>query len=581
AVAASRAAQAQSPFGAVGANAALMAALPTTGAAGAASSPEAQRKAQLANYEKMEMPADFVPTSSEGATENAPFARINLAEFSSGQQAIDLLGADLAPVANWYGMTAAALSQLLLSDNSVHLDRKGRIVHIDEGVGDGTTAAGATATVAATTASPAPFPLAQTFTLHSKPDSTRVLFLNFKGQGSNPAFSLDGAPGTFSDAERLLIQKVWQRVVEDYASFDVDITTEAPAAPKGKTGATVLITPQSSSAGGYAYLNSFAAFAAGAAPAFCFPNNLSNSEKPIGECVSHEAGHTLGLQHQGTAANPYYGGQGDGVTGWAPIMGVGYYKNLTQWSKGEYSGANNKEDAYAVMLRQGLKPRLDDYGNTITTSFPLVGKSANGLSNLSVAGVIETPTDIDMFSFVAGSGPLKLSAAGAALGANLDIALQLFDASGKLIASANPVGELNASLSVTLALPGTYYLSVQGAGNGDPLKTGYSKYGSIGQYSISGTAALVVIAPPAAAPKASVISGKGALAVSFSGAGTASTGATITGYQWSFGDGTASATALNASHVYTRVGNYEAVLKVSDSRGQSASKGVVITVTAK
>ena len=162
-----------------------------------------------------------------------------------------------------------------------------------------------------------------------------------------------------------------------------------------------------------------------------------------------------------------------------------------------------------------------------------------------------------------------------------DIALQLFDASGKLIASANPVGDLNASLSVNLALPGTYYLSVQGAGNGDPLKTGYSKYGSIGQYSISGSAALVVIVPPVAAPKASVISGKGPLTVSFSGAGTASTGATVTGYQWSFGDGTALATTLNASHVYTKVGTYEAVLKITDSRGQSASKGVVITVTAK
>lgn len=30
-----------------------------------------------------------------------------------------------------------------------------------------------------------------------------------------------------------------------------------------------------------------------------------------------------------------------GANGWAPIMGVGYYQELTQWSKGEYAGANN------------------------------------------------------------------------------------------------------------------------------------------------------------------------------------------------------------------------------------------------
>jgi hypothetical protein len=30
-------------------------------------------------------------------------------------------------------------------------------------------------------------------------------------------------------------------------------------------------------------------------------------------------------------------------------MGVGHYKELVQWSKGEYPDANNKEDDYAVM----------------------------------------------------------------------------------------------------------------------------------------------------------------------------------------------------------------------------------------
>ncbi|MET3131361.1 hypothetical protein AAKU55_001623 [Oxalobacteraceae bacterium GrIS 1.11] len=545
-----------------------------------ASAAVADSKARLADYEKMEMAADFVPASADGATDNPPFAHISLREFSSGQRAIDLLGRDLAPVANWYGMTADSLSHLLLTDSSVHLDRKGRIVHIDEGIAAGATAAGAPTVATGVTTVASPFPLDQTFLLHSKADSSRVLFLNFKGQGANPSFSLDKSPATYSDAERLMIQNIWLRVVEDYAAFDVDITTEAPAIPAGKIGATVLITPQSSTAGGYAYLNSFAKFAAGAAPAFCFPNNLANSEKPIAECISHEAGHTLGLQHQGNAASAYYGGQGDGITGWAPIMGVSYYKNLSQWAKGEYSGANNKEDAYAVMLRQGLHPRADDHGNTIATASALLSKSANGLANLSASGVIETPTDVDMFSFVAGSGPLSLKVAAAAIGADLDVSLELLDASGKVLASANPLAELNAGISVNIALPGTYYLSVKGTGNGDPLKTGYSNYGSIGQYSISGTAALVVITPPTLTVKASASRGSGSLAVAFSGAATAASGATITSYQWNFGDGSASVAGLNASHTYTKAGTYEAVLKVSDSRGQTSSKGVAITLAA-
>lgn len=574
--AAAAAALAASPFSSV---AGVVSSTATAAPAAAAPSGPA-----LAEFEKMEMPADFVPMSAAGSTDNPPFARIRLAEFSSGQRAIDLLDRELVPVATWYGMTGASLSQLLLSDRSVHLDRHGRIVHIDDGVGETAGGASANATAATApggTAGTAPYPLDQTFKLHTKTDSTRVLFLNFQGQGSYPGFDLDKVPATYNDAERLLIQKVWQRVAEDYAAFDVDVTTEKPAIPQGKIGATVLITAQTSTSGGYAYLNSFSTFAAGAAPAFCFPNNLANNEKPIGECVSHEAGHTLGLQHQGNASTAYYGGQGDGATGWAPIMGVSYYKNLTQWSKGEYSGANNKEDAYAVMSRQGLKPRLDDHGNTIATASALLAKSANGLSNLSSSGVIEAPTDVDMFSFVAGAGPLSLKVAPADFGANLDIALQLFDASGKLLASSNPLTELGATISGTIATQGTYYLSVKGTGAGSALATGYSNYGSIGRYSVTGTAALAtVFAPPLAAPKASATSGKGPLTVVFNGSTSSAAGATIVSYLWTFGDGSVPAGGVSASHVYTKAGSYEAVLKVVDSNGQSANKGVMIVVTA-
>lgn len=535
---------------------------------------------------QFELPADFVPNNSEGNTEGAPFSRIQLPTISNGTEAIALLGAQLPAVAKWYGLSDEALRELLRKDQTVYIDRKGRLLNIDTGVNAdqsrvlaaGTVAQATTLTNGATTAITTTTPLDQTFSLHSKKNSTRVLFLNFKGQGTKPAFDLDKNPSTFSVAEQTLIQKVWQRVAEDYSAFDVDITTEAPTSTTGKIGATIVITNETSTAGGYAYLNSFSSFTASNATAFCFQNNLANSEKPIAECISHELGHTLGLHHQSTAAETYYGGSGTGETGWAPIMGVSYYKNLTQWAKGEYAGATNKEDAYAVMLKQGLSPVADDHGNTIATASNMTSSVANGLNNLSASGVISTPNDIDMLAFNAGAGTVTLAAVAAPLSANLDIALQILDASGKVIATSNAVDTLGTTITANIPAAGTYFLRVAGAGKGDPATTGYSNYGSIGQYSIAGTAAVVVTAPPVARFTTSGNTGKGPFTVTFDASSSTALGSRIVSYSWSFGDGSAVETTVQAKHVYTKIGRYEAVLKITDARGLTVSNAVQIVV---
>lgn len=554
---------------------------------------------------QMELPASFVPNSADGSTEGAPFSRINLKEFSSGEKAIALLGGDLDAVAKWYGMSSDAMRELLVSDDTVHLDRKGRILHIDAGLEGGVpsgAAAGSnmqqatTATTAAAATTASPFPLDLTFKLHTRPSSTRILYLNFTGDSANPAFSLDAAPATYSDAERILIQKVWQRVVEDYAPFDVDVTTEKPVAPAGKVGMTILITPRVHSAGGYAYLNTFGAFSTGTASTFCFPNNLANGEKYIAECVSHELGHTLGLSHQGTTSVAYYQGQGDGETGWAPIMGVGYYKNLTQWSKGEYANANNKEDAYAVMLRQGLKPLADDHGNTITSADAMLSKSANGYNNLSASGVIGTPGDVDMFSFIAGAGTASFTVKGADLGGNLDVALQLLDSKGKVLSSANVETVLGSTISFALPAQGMYFLSVTGASKGSAAVSGYSNYGSLGQYSITGSSALsngapvapppstatppAPVTPPPVTPPKTVTPAADArnVTVTFDARGASVAGATIKTYLWNFGDGTATASTALAVHTYTKAGTYTASLSVVDSLGRKFGTSMQVVI---
>jgi hypothetical protein len=79
--------------------------------------------------------------------------------------------------------------------------------------------------------------------LHSRPEANRIIFLDFDGftisgtawnvdnGGADivaPPCDTDGNPSTFGSSERTAIQQIWLRVSEDFAPFDVDVTTEYP-----------------------------------------------------------------------------------------------------------------------------------------------------------------------------------------------------------------------------------------------------------------------------------------------------------------------------------------------------------------
>ena len=93
--------------------------------------------------------------------------------------------------------------------------------------------------------------------------------------------------------------------------------------------------------------------------------------------------------------------------------------------------------------------------------------------------------DRDYFSFATGAGTVAMTVKPFERGPNLDVAATLYDRSGIVIATSNPPDRLDASFSVALA-GGTYYLAIEGTGKGS-LTTGYSDYGSLGYYSITGT----------------------------------------------------------------------------------------------
>lgn len=541
-----------------------------------------------------------------------PFPGVVLPDRLRGEDAIRGVGAKLPELASWYGMSTDQFARTLRQDKQAWLDRNGRLLYIDEHP----PLKSGTATTTTATVGAAPYPVEQSFLLHSRPGASRVIYLDFQGQlvtgtawnssyGLSaidaPAFDLDGNPASFSATELERIQYIWQRVAEDYAPFDVDVTTEEPPADALTRstntdllfGTRVVVTKDWTSAtsspcgcGGFAYVGIYDDLGDAYKPAWVFYDRLgSGNEKYVAEAIAHEAGHNLGLSHDGyndgTTSTGYFSGYGSGATGWAPIMGVGYYKELTQWSKGEYSYATQIQDDFAVIQATGAPLRVDDHGDTIGAATPLDDTSSGGVTTLQGGGVISSRTDVDAFSFQAGAGALSLSVTPASRGPNLDIFARLYDAAGTLLASSNSSSTLDASLSYTATAAGTYYLLVDGVGLGTPA-TGYSDYGSLGAYTIRGTVpeAYGLGNPPVAVAGASVSSGTAPLAVTFSSSGSHDPEGGALNYDWDFGDGTSHSSAANPSHTYTAAGAYTATLRVTDPTGAVGSAQVTVTAAA-
>ena len=367
----------------------------------------------------------------------------------------------------------------------------------------------------------APIPVTNPPIYHSKLGLTNVLFLDFSGHTiSNTAwntsygvkvwrctaFDIDGDTNTFSDTEQRYIREIWERVSEDYAVFNVDVTTEQPVKWTRNT-AHALITPTTDSTGkncphygygGIAYVDIFGQTNCSYnepksySPAWVAPQSYL-SYSATAEAASHELGHNMGLSHDGTiingVTNEYYYGHDNGSISWAPIMGAAYGKNVSQWSKGEYYGANQFEDDLAIIASK-LSYRPDDYSNTIAQASSVL--TSGGV--FSVTGIVERTGDSDIFSFTCIGGTLVLTGATyrcseGTWGGNADLVLTLYDSSGSMLASNNPELETKAVITQTVA-DGKYYLKISPTGAGNPtnsVPTGYTSYGSIGPYTISGS----------------------------------------------------------------------------------------------
>ncbi|MGZ4775470.1 MAG: zinc-dependent metalloprotease family protein, partial [Oryzihumus sp.] len=433
-----------------------------------------------------------------------------------------------AAAAGVNGRRTTALSTMA-ADHELWLDRCGQALYLDSAQ----PTAQASGTSGATTSQAMPA-ATDVLALSSRPGSARTLYLDFTGATiTGTAWnddvglsSFDAKPysedatvdTTFSADEQQQIYDTWRIVSEDYAPFDVNVTTQDPGADAitrtdsadTAYGTRVVITEGgpvysspslcNSGCGGIAYLDAFSAQDSDyTKPAFVFTDGASPYGVYMAQAASHEAGHNFGLSHDGTPTAGYSEGAGN----WAPIMGASYYHPLSQWSQGEYTGANNTEDDVAIIASQA--PFVaDDHGDTAATATPVS-------ADQPVDGLISTRSDVDAFTFTA-TGTTHLSVTPDQEQSDLDVDLRIVDATGNPVAHVDPQADpaatygtdptpawLGATWEVDLpaGTSATYTAFVDGTGSGDPTTDGdYSDYGSMGRYRISLATGATGATPP-------------------------------------------------------------------------------------
>ena len=336
--------------------------------------------------------------------------------------------------------------------------------------------------------------------LRSRANAKGVLYLDFDGAVVTDPFWANGAtinalPSELSNEK---ITEIWKVMAEDFRPFDVNVTTVESDYNNSKIGSRMrcIFTPTTDAmpgSGGVAYLGSFKW--SGTTPCWTFNGTGSSATRSTAVHYasmtgSHEFGHTFNLRHDGDTSQTgssgvYYAGHGTGVTSWGPIMGAPFTASVVQWSKGQYLNANNTEDDVATISGSffGLGYTVDDYASStaLAQNIPQLTKGT-----ISAAGVIETSADLDLFRLDCGNGTLSVSIAGASPEPNLDAKLSLLNSAGTVVATSDPTGTLAASLSSAVS-QGIYYLRVAPRSEPNGSTVGYTTYGSIGAYTLSGT----------------------------------------------------------------------------------------------
>ena len=344
--------------------------------------------------------------------------------------------------------------------------------------------------------------------LQSRPESKHVIFINSYGgvltdtawndnyNGGQPIsyepYDYNGDTSFFDEDELYRIWLGWKEMSEDYAPFDVNVTTDplvynaTPSEFRSQIIATTTTTRDSfytANAGGVAFLGVFGRQIDYYKTGWTFNSSIGS----LGPTHSHESGHQMGLRHDGTSSLGYYSGHGV----WGPVMGAPFGKSYIQWSKGEYADANNTEDDLQI-IAQVLGVVSDQNGDDFSVATPISFNSDYTQSLVTPSGIFN---DSDFYTFTLNEEKLLQLNVKSELSYNLEnrasnlvFKVTLYNESNEVIYdSTSPVDispYKNDVFYIQLLKPGKYFVKVSPYFSDTGTLTGFTDYGNGGEYRI-------------------------------------------------------------------------------------------------
>ena len=333
----------------------------------------------------------------------------------------------------------------------------------------------------------ATYPLSAVPALNSDPGAPHTIYLDFvdappgtfgnESVPATPAYDVDGDPTTFSDQELANIQEIWARVAEKFSPFNVNVTTVDPGITNHDQVLRQIIGGNGSwtgtNVGGYTGNGTFEGTSSNCS--YVFSANFGGDPHNLGEVCAHEEALGLGLYEQESwSGNTLVSAYNYGNSLVAPILGSSYAAQRGIWWLGTTYSPNTIQDDVAVLTSVlGLRPL--PAGQTAGSATHLSVSN----NNFTASGIIESLGQSDYYSISAPSaGTASFAVNVSPYGPTLHAQLQLLDANGNVLVTANNANTLGQSITANLSA-GNYYLVVKS----------YGQYGDLGQYTLAGSLA--------------------------------------------------------------------------------------------